>query len=246
MWILVAAFAAGILGSGHCLGMCGPFVLMVASMSRGPWDNFARQLAYSLGRISTYSFMGAVAGWSAMYLHHTMWEAIPSALAVLAGAGLVVLGSGRLLGWPLWRWPLRSACGPWPQVANIGRLPGYAAALATGAVTAWIPCGVVYAVLATAAASSHPVWGAATMGAFGVGTAFPLILVGIGCRGLSVSTARFARLASAAVVIVAGVICTVRGAATLSSPAPLCPGCWHGDQPSSSLVVPIPRMRHER
>ena len=50
-------FLAGILGSAHCVGMCGGFVLSSGATATGPRDNLARQVSYSSVRLCTYAIL---------------------------------------------------------------------------------------------------------------------------------------------------------------------------------------------
>ena len=53
---IVSMFALGLLGTGHCLGMCGPLVLALPWSSRG----ITSHLAYHMGRVTTYVVVGAL------------------------------------------------------------------------------------------------------------------------------------------------------------------------------------------
>jgi len=62
-----AAFIVGLLGSSHCVGMCGGIVGalnmgIAGDLGSRPASRFAYQLAYNLGRISSYLLVGLVAG----------------------------------------------------------------------------------------------------------------------------------------------------------------------------------------
>ena len=61
-WPLLVA--SGLLGSAHCLGMCGPFALAIGSRSSDWRDNMRRQACYSVGRIFTYAVLGAAAAFA--------------------------------------------------------------------------------------------------------------------------------------------------------------------------------------
>src|SRR5690606_23998356 len=58
---LAVVFLVGLLGSAHCVGMCGGFVVAVAHAG-GRRRAHARQAAYFLGKTSTYAAFGALAG----------------------------------------------------------------------------------------------------------------------------------------------------------------------------------------
>ena len=87
-------FVAGILGTAHCLGMCGPFVLTIGGSAPGWWSALGRQLSYSAGRIFTYGVLGAAAGFCGERLTSSLplLVNIPALLAVAAGMLLVYQG----------------------------------------------------------------------------------------------------------------------------------------------------------
>ena len=207
---LLAAAGAGLLGSGHCLGMCGG---IVGALSLGvpperrrriggllPW-----QLAYNLGRVATYVALGALAGWAGA----TVGSLLPPHAARGAGrllAALFLVGMGLyLLGVPVLLAPFeRLGARLWRRIEPLGRrllrpraLPH---ALALGAVWGLLPCGLVYSMLAVAAVAGGAGRGAATMAAFGAGTLPALLLAGLasGWFGRLARAAALRRLAAAA------------------------------------------------
>ncbi len=177
-----AAFAAGLLGGAHCIGMCGGIAGSLASAARGPaWRRLA---AFNAGRIASYSFAGALAGslgWLAGAAGPL--QAAQTALFVVAHGFLLLLGlyiagyGGGVMrleaaGTALWRHlePMRRRVMPVDTDAR---------ALAAGAVWGWVPCGMVYAMLPLAAASGSPTAGAGVLAAFGLGTLPALLAVGV-------------------------------------------------------------------
>lgn len=62
---LLAALLIGLLGSGHCLVMCGGIASALQMMMPGktPWQQLLLQLALSSGRISSYTLLGGLVGW---------------------------------------------------------------------------------------------------------------------------------------------------------------------------------------
>lgn len=167
---LLAALLGGFIGSVHCLGMCGGIAgaLGVAGGGRG---SFA--VAYSAGRIASYAVAGAIAGTIGAGLADA--AGVGPWLRLLMGGILVLLGlqvalSLRLLA------PLEAAgAGLWRRLAPLARHfvpPRHAGqALALGALWGWLPCGLVYGMLAAAAGSGSAQGGAAFMAVFGLGTA---------------------------------------------------------------------------
>ena len=88
---LPLAFLGGLLGSSHCIGMCGSFAVSIGVGSERLRSNLKRQLIYSAGRIFTYSFLGAAAAFIGLQLtgrlsHLVRMQAV---LSVVAGIALV-------------------------------------------------------------------------------------------------------------------------------------------------------------
>ncbi len=55
-------FLAGFAGSFHCIGMCGGFACALGSDPRGAGATSVRHLLYNTGRLTTYCFLGGLAG----------------------------------------------------------------------------------------------------------------------------------------------------------------------------------------
>lgn len=219
--LVVTAFLVGLAGGAHCVGMCGGIVAALALRGRdrvrapsgrataGP---IATQLAYSIGRIASYSCAGALAGgFGGLALLYR--GVLPGQLVLLVTAnGLIVLLGLYLAG--VHRGVLvleRAGSMLWHLLGRLGvRLapartaPG---ALAVGLAWGWIPCGLVYSVLATALVSGSAARGAAVMAAFGAGTLPNLLAAGLAADRLAliVRRPRF-RLAAGIIVVLIGVV----------------------------------------
>jgi hypothetical protein len=233
---LAMIFVAGLLGSSHCIGMCGGFAMILGLDSRSRWRGLPRQCAYSAGRIFTYSTLGAIAG----LLGHRLTSLglansalrIGAGLCVLAGLFLVYEGL-RAAGWTLGRRAnSNSACGgcfSGPLLSNFLRQQGLTAAFLGGVMTGFLPCGLVYAFLALAAARLNPLEGMAVMAAFGLGTVPLMVAAGVGSTLLSLAGRRRMLRVAAWCVVVTGLLTIVRGAGYLRADnptqRPACPFC---------------------
>ena len=186
--LVAAAFAAGLLGGVHCAGMCGGIVAGLSASARGPI--FARQLEFNGGRILSYGVAGAAAGLAGNLLQLAgPLLLVQTALFVLANAllvllGLYVAGWGRAVlrlesaGKFLWR-RIEPAARRFFPIDTAGKAVG------AGALWGWVPCGLVYSVLAFAIASGSATDGAAVMIAFGLGTLPTLMAAGMGAQRLA-------------------------------------------------------------
>ena len=186
---LLSAFLVGLLGSTHCLGMCGGIVSALTfglreDLRRSPWTLAPYLLAYNAGRIGSYVVAGTIVGavgagaLGVMPSNTTRW-----AVKFVTGGFMVALGL-NLAGW----WPglqiLEKWGAPvWKRIEPLGHrlLPVNhpLKALAFGLVWGWLPCGMVYAMFAWALASGSAGQGAALMLAFGLGTLPMLLAIGV-------------------------------------------------------------------
>ena len=187
---LAAIFMVSLLGGVHCAGMCGGIV--AALSPRGPRASGAWRIAagYHVGRIATYMGAGAIAGAAgSMALFYNDVLPVQVAMYLLANLmlialGLYLLGTARYVAWMeragahLWRL-LRPVAG---RLLPADTLPK---ALALGMLCGWLPCGLVYSVLATALLAGDAAGGALVMLAFGLGTLPNLLFGGALLRALS-------------------------------------------------------------
>ncbi|AHE99553.1 membrane protein [Thioalkalivibrio paradoxus ARh 1] len=180
---LVAAFAVGVLGGVHCLGMCGGIVGAISlSHGAGAAPSWPRLLAYNLGRMTSYVVAGALAG----LLGAVLLGGLPQGqrvLELLAAVFLVLLGL-YLAGW----WPVlarleRVGGRIWRRIEPLGRrfIPVRHAgqAFVVGGIWGWLPCGLVYSVFVWTLSAGSATGGALLMAAFALGTLPNLMLMGI-------------------------------------------------------------------
>jgi sulfite exporter TauE/SafE len=226
-------FVSGLLGSAHCIGMCGPLaVALSASMPSGA-NLFARQLVFSLGRLFTYSFCGAVAGWGGAWLSANSRAFVLSqfSLAIFAGVVLVLMGlvTAGVLPKPVTRLLSGLPCGAATWLKTFLSSSGWTGPLLAGVFTGFIPCALVYGFLLKAASTGSLWLGWLTMVAFGAGTVPLMVLVGYSGRFLSVTSRTRIFQAAAWCIVLTGVISISRGVAQFNAPslaetAP-CPFC---------------------
>jgi sulfite exporter TauE/SafE len=177
-------FLAGVAGSWHCVGMCGGFACALGYDAQGRPATLMRQLTYNFGRVTTYCFIGGLAGYLAAGVSAGGVDALPTSgaqriLAITSGLLMVFIGL-QFLGW-LRRWHGPALFGLGGQfltkaLRDLLRAPGPAAPLAFGVFNGFLPCPLVYAFAAQAAATGGPLPGLLVMLAFGLGT-FPAMLL---------------------------------------------------------------------
>lgn len=216
--MLITAFLVGLAGGVHCAAMCGGIVAALnfrpdPAARRGA---LSRQLAYGLGRVSSYAAAGALAGGAGSLALQTQ-RLLPAQLVLLVVANALIVSLGlSLAGFPALIRPLeRAGLLLWRGLRRIGvrvspaRTP--AGAFATGLAWGWIPCGLVYGVLATALASGSAPRGAAVMAAFGAGTLPNLLAIGLAAERLRNLLVRpRTRMLAGAFVVLLGIAGLVR------------------------------------
>jgi uncharacterized protein len=182
-------FAAGFAGSFHCVGMCGGFACALGRDPRGPVASLLRQLIYNTGRLTTYCFLGSLAGTlgqvictsrgSSLVLGGSL-DAAQRILSSLAGLIMIAValqffGLLRRVHYPSVSFGVATLAG---SLRSLLRAPGVAAPLAFGVFNGFLPCPLVYAFAAEAAGAAHTLQGLLVMLAFGLGTFPAMVLMG--------------------------------------------------------------------
>jgi len=171
--LLIAAFVAGSLGSLHCVAMCGAFAASCARTPRG-------LPAWHIGRVGTYTLLGALAGAAGHLLPGPAWLPAVFASILLVWFALALAGLApepRLMPPGLLRVGTRAASHP-----RAG------AQLLFGIANGFLPCGLVYSALSIPVAIAEAGRGALAMLAFGLGTVPALSLASVGLRRFLMTT----------------------------------------------------------
>lgn len=209
--LVVAVLAASLLGSFHCAGMCGAFVAIACGAMEGDRSK-QRTLAaaYHLGRLAVYVLLGLAAGAMGRLIDLTgALAGLRSVATPLAGVLILLFASitfVRARGGSLPRPKLPARWLAVVQTAHRAAMnqPPVARAAAIGILTPLLPCGWLYAFVATAAGAGKPLSAAAVMAVFWAGTLPALTLVGVGARALLGRSGRhLSTLSSLAVAVVA-------------------------------------------
>ncbi len=181
-------FVAGFAGSFHCVGMCGGFACALGRDPHGHAATVLRHFLYNTGRVTTYCFLGALAGALGQVLCNAqgtnlvlLGGSIDAAQRVLAIiAGLLMIGMAmQFFGLPHFSRRLQIGFAGSAFARALRTLlatRSRAALLALGVFNGFLPCPLVYAFVAEAASTSRALSGFLTMASFGLGT-FPAMLM---------------------------------------------------------------------
>lgn len=194
---LLGALVVGLMGAGHCFGMCGGLVGAFSSQIPAPQRHqnplahrLSFLLVYNLGRIGSYTLAGALAGGLTGGLAFLFdAQSLLLVMRFVAGVMMIVLGLyiakiwagvtalenlGRVL---------------WKRLEPVGRrmlpLDTQLKSFSAGAVWGWLPCGLVYSTLTWSVASGSALQGALIMLCFGLGTLPALLSAGIAAKTLA-------------------------------------------------------------
>lgn len=182
-YYLVTGFLLGLLGSFHCVGMCAPIALALPLVDKQGWQRTAGLLLYHLGRITTYSLLGALVGLVGYGATVSGWQQSVSIVIGVFILLMVLLPSGvkHRLGLARLLEPVRR------MMARLWSSGSMATLWLIGLLNGLLPCGLVYAALAGSVGTFSVTGGALYMAAFGGGT-LPMLLAAqwVG-RRLSVS-----------------------------------------------------------
>jgi uncharacterized protein len=171
--LLLAAFTMGMLGSFHCVGMCGPLALSLPLNNDSNWARFSGALLYNLGRVVTYATFGlafGIIGNSVAFFGYQQW------LSILLGTIIILLVilpkrfskfSNNNIAIALFQ-KLRTA------LSKLFTQKKYSSLFTIGLLNGLLPCGLVYMAAAGAVATGDIVKSIIFMALFGLGT-LPMI-----------------------------------------------------------------------
>jgi sulfite exporter TauE/SafE len=167
--IIASGFGIGLLGSLHCVGMCGPLALALPTGRMIQIDRILAIIFYNSGRAITYALMGTligIAGRSVAFFWAQQW------VSVLSGVLILFYFISNYTSFQIHFKPFRQIQ---ESIKNgIGRhihsrlnAPSY---FIVGLLNGLLPCGLVYVAIAAALSAGSIAASTAFMFAFGLGT----------------------------------------------------------------------------
>lgn len=215
---LYVAFTLGLVGSLHCVQMCGPIVLAyslpMVPHRRG--QQMAAHLSYNMGRTATYTALGATAGLAGRAMGLLGKLAGAEHIMTIAAGILMILAGLLMSGW-VPRGPFagvfafRPASAISKAVGGLMKSPTIGSKFSMGLLLGFLPCGLIYAALIKAAETASPLAGALTMFAFGIGTVGALVVLGFFSSTFSPWLRRYSNQLAAVGVTLIGVYLLYHG-----------------------------------
>jgi sulfite exporter TauE/SafE len=197
------AFMAGVLGSGHCLGMCGALVSGYF-MKSGASRSYLPYFIYQIARISVYTLVGfAAAALGVVLVSSGVFGKVQSILQMFIGAVVILLAMG-ILGWIPFQGsvrllPMNVLRRGYAESRTKGPLLG---ATIAGLLNGFMPCPLTFAMAIKATSAATIMEGGLLMLTFGAGTLPTMLFVSVAFGKMSAHF-RGLMLKSAALIMIA-------------------------------------------
>jgi uncharacterized protein len=167
MILVISAISLGLLGSLHCVGMCGPIALALPVGNKSSFLKFISILIYNSGRVITYSLIGLLFGLIGKgFSIFNLQQVLSVSLGVFILAGILfpkIFPSLSPDRFAFFR-KLKDSLSKLFHKRTMGSF------FTIGILNGFLPCGLVYMAVAAAIATGSPFEGALFMALFGVGT----------------------------------------------------------------------------
>ena len=210
---ILASFFVGLFGSFHCIGMCGPIAIALPVPNSNNLSFVAGRLLYNLGRVVTYSFLGAVFGLLGSRL---IISGFQQSISIVLGVAIVI----AVLIPPKYKakisqykfvqkltLPLKTG------ISDLFKHGTFSAMFLIGILNGFLPCGLVYVALAGAIASGDAISGSAVMILFGLGTIPTMFAATIFGKFINLNIRRKINKAIPVFALVLGLLFILRGMA---------------------------------
>lgn len=211
MYFLIPALSLGLLGSFHCLGMCGPIALSVPLRGATGVQRILKALTYNAGRVLTYAVLGFIfgaVGKSFVIAGYQQILSITLGVFMLAIFFMPVRYAQRL---PFMRGALGFTNRVKALFGSALRKTSYSSTFILGAVNGLLPCGLVYLGVAGAIATGDVWRGALFMAAFGAGTLPAMLFVHTASQWINVQARTTMRKAIPVFVVISSCLLVLRG-----------------------------------
>lgn len=208
---ILTSFFVGFFGSFHCIGMCGPIAIALPVPNSKNLSFVAGRLLYNLGRVATYSFLGAVFG---LLGSRFVISGFQQSTSIVLGVAIVI----AVIIPPKYKakvsqhkvvqkltLPLKSG------ISDLFKKGTFSAMFLIGILNGFLPCGLVYVALAGAIASGNAISGTAVMILFGLGTVPTMFAATIFGKFINLNIRRKINKAIPVFALVLGLLFILRG-----------------------------------
>ncbi len=204
-------FLVGLLGSVHCIGMCGPLVMALPISQKSNFQKITAISLYHFGKITSYAFLGVVFG---LFGSQLPLFGLQQNLSIVIGVSMLI--------YVLYVFVLKPS---WIQFGRFNYLNelivkglGYffkskspISFLWIGMLNGVLPCGMIYLALTSALATQNLIEGGLLMAFFGLGTMPALMMATIGGQFLNLNYRRRIQKLLPVFILGMGLLLILRG-----------------------------------
>ena len=209
--MLFTALLLGLLGSFHCIGMCGPIAFLLPVDRTNQKNKFLQILVYHVGRLLAYGIIGLIFGLMGKgFKLFGMQQQLSIIVGVIMIVSVVIpfhkIGQKKIVA-PIYKWIsfLKSSLGEALKNKTKDTF------LTIGFLNGFLPCGLVYMAVLGAVASGNSLYGGIYMVSFGLGT-IPLMTSVIYVGNILSSKARlYIKRSIPVFVVIIGLLFVLRG-----------------------------------
>ena len=209
--MLASAFILGLLGSFHCVGMCGPIAFMLPVDRSNGIKKFFQVFLYHFGRLLAYSIIGLFFGIIGKSLN---LFGVQQGLSIVIGVLMilvVLVPSQFMLKYNLSKPVYRIVARVKNALGRELKKKSPDTFLSIGFLNGFLPCGLVYMAIFAAIAMSNILQGSLYMILFGLGT-IPLMTATVYAGNLlKGKTRHYIQKAIPVVVVIIGLLFIIRG-----------------------------------
>lgn len=208
---ILAGFVVGILGSVHCVGMCGPIVVGLPVGFSSRTKLFISRLLYSGGRVITYMLMGAAVGLigkSIVLAGFQRWLSIAAGVGIILAVVLPSDITQKIFPAKFNYLIVDRIRKVWGTLFQKRTMPSM---VAIGLLNGLLPCGFLYAGLAAAATTGSAISAAGYMFWFGLGTVPALLATSLFGSMLNLRVRQFFLRLLPVGAVVLGLLLVLRG-----------------------------------
>ncbi len=167
--MLISAIIFGLLGSFHCVGMCGPIAFMLPIDRNNKSKGFFQVLSYHLGRLFTYSIIGLLFGFLGKGFYFFGFQ---QQLSIIVGLSMILI-----ILFPTFFSKINFSKGINKTIFKVKSTLGKELKkkrndtfFTIGFLNGFLPCGLVYMAVFGALATTNALSGSLYMFLFGLGT----------------------------------------------------------------------------
>lgn len=208
---LITALMIGLVGSLHCMGMCGPIAIAIPLHKDNWLMKITGGLLYNSGRIITYGILGAIFGLLGRGIQLAglqQWSSIALGIIMILSVVFPVLFKEKIKIDKVFTGYASRLIGSFRKLftkSSLGSL------LFIGLLNGLLPCGLVYMAIAGAINTNDVMMGVAFMVVFGIGTTPALLAVSLVGNVISIGFRNKVKRIIPVFIVILGILFILRG-----------------------------------